>query len=139
MDERDLALRNRIYAQLVELGRVPAIAETGAEPEALRRLHDEHALVLEPDGSALRMLSPFSGVPTPYRVRAAGREWFANCVWDAFGIPAALGVDGHVSGTCLDCGGHLEVEVAAGRPEPADLVAHFLLPARRWWEDIVFT
>ena len=139
MDERDLALRNRIYAQLVELGRVPTIAETGAGAEALRRLHDEHALVLEPDGSTIRMAAPFSGVPTPYRVRAAGREWFANCVWDAFGIPAALGVDGHVSATCLDCGEQLDVEVADGRPDPADLVAHFLLPARRWWEDIVFT
>jgi hypothetical protein len=139
MDERDRALRNRIYAQLVSLGRVPTIAETGAEPEALRRLHDEHALVLEPDGSAIRMLSPFSGVATSYRVRAAGRDWFANCVWDAFGIPAALGVGGHVSATCLDCGEQLEVDVADGRPEPDDLVAHFLLPARRWWEDIVFT
>jgi hypothetical protein len=139
MDERDRALRNRIYAQLVELGRVPTVAETGAEPEALGRLHDEHALVLEPDGSAIRMAAPFSGVPTPYRVQAAGREWFANCVWDAFGIPAALGADGHVSATCADCGGELEVDVTDGRPEPGDLVAHFLLPARRWWEDIVFT
>lgn len=139
MEERDRALRNRIYAQLVELGRVPTIAETGAEPDALRRLHDEHALVLEPDGSAIRMLNPFSGVPTTYRVRAAGREWFANCVWDAFGIPAALRANGHVSAACLDCGEHLEVGVAGRQPEPADLVAHFLLPARRWWEDIVFT
>ena len=109
------------------------------DDESLRRLHDEHALVLEPDGSAIRMLSPFSGVPTPYRVEAGGRSWFGNCVWDALGIPAALGVDGHVSATCLDCGDTLEVDVVAGRPEPDDLVAHFLLPAERWWDDIVFT
>jgi hypothetical protein len=139
MDERDRALRNRIYGQLVELGRVPTIAETGAEPDALWRLHDEHALVLEPDGSAIRMLNPFSGVPTPYRVRAAGCKWFANCVWDAFGIPAALGTDGHVSTTCLDCGEPLEVDVADGRIEPENLVAHFLVPASHWWDDIVFT
>ena len=29
--------------------------------------------------------------------------------------------------------------MVAGRPEPDDLVAHFLLPAERWWDDIVFT
>ncbi|HYX77618.1 MAG TPA: organomercurial lyase [Gaiellaceae bacterium] len=139
MDERDLALRNRIYSQLVELGRVPMIAETGGDESALRRLHEEHALVLEADGSAIRMAAPFSGVPTPYRVEAGGREWFGNCAWDALGIPAALGVDGRVSATCLDCGGALEVEVRSGRPDPDDLVAHFLLPARRWWDDIVFT
>ena len=139
MDERDRALRSRIYAQLVELGRVPTIAETGAGPDALRRLHDEHALVLEPDGSAIRMLAPFSGVPTPYLVEAADRRWHANCAWDAFGIPAALGVDGQVSATCLDCGDRLEVDVRGGVPTRDDFVVHFLLPASRWWEDIVFT
>ena len=92
--------------------------------------------MLEPDGSAIRMLNPFSGVPTPYRVETGERSWFGNCVWDAFGIPAALGVDGHVSATCLDCGEALEVDVVAGRPEPDDLVAHILLPAERWWDDI---
>ena len=48
-----------------ELGRVPTIEETGADEESLRRLHDEHGLVLGPDGRALRMRSPVSGVPTP--------------------------------------------------------------------------
>ena len=139
MDERDRELRNGIYAQLVELGRVPTIAETGVGEESLWRLHDEHALVLERDGSAIRMLNPFSAVPTPYRVEAGGRSWFGNCVWDAFGIPAALGVDGHVSATCLDCGEVLGVDVVAGCAERDDLVAHILLPARRWWDDIVFT
>ena len=139
MDERDRELRNRIYAQLVELGRVPAIDETGADEESLRRLHDEHALVLEPDGRAIRMLNPFSGVPTHSRVEAGGGLWFGNCVWDVFGIPAALGVDGHVSAACPDGGEALEVDVIAGRPQPDDLVAHFLLPAEHWWDDIVFT
>jgi hypothetical protein len=139
MDERDRALRNRIYAQLRELGRVPTIDETGADEAALRRLEAERALVLEPDGSAFRMLAPFSGVPTPYLVEAADRRWHANCAWDAFGIPAALGVDGHVSATCLDCGDRIEVDVRDGAPARDDLVAHFLLPAERWWEDIVFT
>jgi hypothetical protein len=132
MDERDRELRNRIYKRFVELGEVPR----GDEP-GLQRLHDAHALVL--DESGIRMLNPFSVVPTPYVVESGGRSWYGNCVWDAFGIPAALCVDGHVSATCLDCGETLEVDVIDGRPEPDDLVAHFLLPARRWWDDIVFT
>lgn len=139
MDERDRALRNRIYGRLVQLGRVPTLEETGVDEPTLRRLEDEHALVLEPDGAAFRMLAPFSGVPTPYLVEAAGRRWHANCAWDAFGIPAALGVDGQVSAVCLDCGDRLEIEVHDGSPARDDLVAHFLLPASRWWDDIVFT
>jgi hypothetical protein len=132
MDERDVELRNRIYRRFVELGEVPPADEPGLE-----RLHDAHALVL--DDSGVRMLNPFSVVPTPYVVEAGGRSWFGNCVWDAFGIPAALGVDGHVSTTCLDCGEALEVDVLGRRPQPTDLVAHILLPARQWWDDIVFT
>jgi hypothetical protein len=135
----DVELRNRIYAWFVEHGRAPSTAEVGADDAALRRLHDAHALVLEPGSTEIRMLNPFSAVPTAYRVEADGRSWFGNCVWDAFGILAALGVDGHVSTTCLDCGEALEVEIVARRPRPSHLVAHILLPARRWWDDIVFT
>ena len=132
MDDHDVELRNRIYKRFVEFGEVPAPDEPG-----LRRLHDEHALVL--DSSGVRMLAPFSVVPTPYVVEAGGRSWYGNCVWDAFGIPAALGVDGHISTTCSDCGEALEVDVVDRRPRPSELVAHILLPARRWWDDIVFT
>ena len=139
MDDRDVRLRNRIYRWFVEHGRAPSAEEAGADEAALRRLHDAHALVLEPDRPEIRMLNPFSAVPTPYRVEAGGRSWFGNCVWDAFGIPAALGVDGHVSTTCLDCSEPLEADLVDGRIEPDDLVAHILLPARRWWDDIVFT
>ena len=139
MDERDRALRNRIYATFVETGRAPAAKDVGGDEDALRRLHDQHALVLEPGGSEIRMLNPFSNVPTPYRVAAVGRSWYGNCVWDAFGIPFALGADGHVETICSDCGEPLAVDIVDGRPVPDDLVAHILLPARRWWDDIVFT
>ena len=139
MDEHDVELRNRIYRWFVEHGSAPSAEEAGTDEAALRRLHDAHALVLEPDRPEIRMLNPFSAVPTPYRVEAGGRSWFGNCAWDAFGIPAALGVDGHVSTECLDCGEPLEADLVGGRPEPDDLVAHILLPARHWWDDIVFT
>jgi Alkylmercury lyase len=135
----DVELRNRIYAWFVERGEAPSPEEVGAAEAAFQRLHDEHALVLEPGRPEIRMLNPFSAVPTAYRVEAAGRSWYGNCVWDAFGIPAALGVDGHVSTTCPDCGEALDVDVVDRRPQPTDFVAHILLPARRWWDDIVFT
>jgi hypothetical protein len=55
-----LELRRQTYAFFVEHGRAPAPAELG-EPEDIlsgwRRLHDEHALVLNPATDELRMLS----------------------------------------------------------------------------------
>ena len=139
MEERDFALRNEIYRRFVELGRAPTLAELDADEAALRRLHDAHWLVLESDRPEIRMANPFSAVSTPHRVEAGGRTWYANCAWDAFGIPAALGVDGHVSSTCPDCGEAIELDVIEQRPEPDLEVFHVLVPARSWWADIVFT
>ena len=136
----DLDLRNRTYAEFVRLGRAPRAEELGPRDDVLagwRRLHDAHALVL--DGDEIRMANPFSAVPTPYRVEANGRSWYGNCAWDAFGIPAALHVDGHVSSACPDCGEAIEIDIRDERPVPNDYVFHIAVPAAHWWDDIVFT
>jgi hypothetical protein len=148
VDESDLRIRNHLYSSFVQHGNALTPARTALElalgseevHEAYRRLHDAHALVLEPDAQTIRMLNPFSAVETPHRVEADGRSWWANCAWDALGIPAALHVDGHVESACPDCGERLELEVRDGElAGGADLLVHFVVPARHWWDDIVFT
>ena len=147
MDDRDLDLRNLTYRLLVELGRAPHAAEVAeaaglARPEvvaAWRRLHEAHALVLQPGADEIRMAAPFSAVPTPHRVEAAGRSWYGNCAWDAFGICAALHVDGRVETACADCGEPIAVEVRDERPDDEALLFHCLVPAAHWWDNIVFT
>ena len=104
-----------------------------------RRLHEEHAVVLSPATDELRMLNPFSAVPTAHRVRTGGRWWYGNCAWDAFGICAALHADGRVETSCPDCGEPLVVEVRDERVDDESLLFHVLVPAARWWDDIVFT
>ena len=142
MDTDLLDLRNRTYAAFVERGRAPAPADLG-DPDAVlagwRELHAAHAIVLEPIGDAIRMLNPFSAIETRYRVHATDRWWFANCAWDAFGICAALGVDGRVESACPDCDEPYTVEVRDGRIDRPDLLFHCLVPASGWWDDIVFT
>jgi len=142
VDETDLELRRRTYAFFVEHGRAPAAAELGDRDAVLdgwRRLHTEHAVVLDPATDELRMLNPFSVVPTAYRVQAAGRWWYGNCAWDAFGICAALHEDGRIETSCPDCGEPLVVEVQGGKPHDESLLFHCLVPAAHWWDDIVFT
>jgi hypothetical protein len=140
--EADLDLRRRTYAFFVEHGRAPAPAELG-DPDAViaawRRLHDAHAIVLDRETDELRMLNPFSAVPTAYRVEAQGRSWYGNCAWDAIGICAALHTDGHIETSCPDCGEAIELEILDGRPSDESLLFHVLVPARHWWDDIVFT
>ncbi len=147
MNGGDLALRNATYALFVRKGRAPTAEDVAREtkrPEeevraAWQRLHDEHAIVLEADASSIRMANPFSAVSTPHRVEAAGRTWYANCAWDAFGILAALGVAGRIETACPDCDEQLAVDVREGRADDESLVFHSLVDAARWWDDIVFT
>jgi hypothetical protein len=146
MDERDLEVRNLTYRLMVENGRAPTAAEVAGAAgrdeadirAAWRRLHAAHAIVLDDDG-AIRMLNPFSAVPTPFRVSAAGRDLFANCGWDAFGIGAALGVDSVIHAECPDCHEPLEVTARHGSPGRNDLIWHVAVPARDWWQDIGYT
>ena len=147
MDDADVALRTTTYALFAHLGRAPSPREvgsaTGRAPDDVlagcRRLHEAHALVLEAGGGAIRMANPFAAVPTAHRVHAGGRWWYANCAWDAFGICAALHVDGRIESSCPDCGEPLAVGVRDGAPDRDDLLFHCLVPARAWWDDIVFT
>ena len=146
MDPADLAVRRATYRRFVELGRAPTAAEVAEDVDSgeaevrasWTRLHDGHALVLDAN-SELRMANPFSAKPTDFRVDAAGRSWFANCGWDAFGIGAALHVDSEFDTHCPDCGEPIHIRVRDGGPEPSDLVWHVLVPASQWWNDIGFT
>jgi Alkylmercury lyase len=142
VEEADLELRRRTYAFLVEHGRAPAAAELGDPDDVLagwRRLDAEHAVVLDHATDELRMLNPFSALPTAYRVEAGGRWWYGNCAWDAFGICAALHTDGRIETSCPDCGEPLVVDVRDMRPDDESLLFHCLVPASHWWDDIVFT
>jgi len=142
VQESDLDLRRCTYAFFVEHGRAPTAAELGDQDEVLagwHRLHSEHAVVLNPATDELRMLNPFSVVPTSYRVQADGRWWYGNCAWDAFGVCAALHTDGRIETSCPDCGEPVVVEVRDKRPDDESLLFHCLVPASHWWDDIVFT
>lgn len=146
MDAADIELRNATYRRFVELGLAPTAQEIAAatnRPEAdvraaWLRLHDGHALVLDELGE-IRMANPFSAVPTPFRVEAAGKRWYANCAWDAFGIGAALRVDSVIDTECADCHEPIRLHVRDGRPDDTELVFHVLVPAISWWQDIGFT
>ena len=142
----DIDLRNATYRRFVELGRAPSATEIAAATgssevavrEGWRRLHDSHALVLD-DAGDIAMANPFAAKPTPFRVEAAGRSWFANCAWDAFGIGAALKTDSTIHTDCPDCHEPLDIVVRDGRPDDRDLVFHVLVPAASWWNDIGYT
>ena len=110
----------------------PVLAGWGA-------LREDRAIVTGEDGVSILMANPFSGIPTGHTFEAAGIRYYANCAWDALGIPAALGRGGTVRSSCANSGAALRLEVTGDGPEPCDWLFHSLVPAAHWWDDIVFT
>ena len=140
----DAALRLLVYDEIVRSGEMPAVATLArllsSPPDdvraSLRRMHEGHMLVLQPAGEIL-MANPFSAVPTAFVAEVEGRRWFGNCIWDALGIIAALHAQGRVIASCGTSGERMELSVRNDTLNGEGIV-HFALPARRWWEDIVF-
>ena len=85
------------------------------------------------------MAPPFSGVPTQHAVEADGIRYFANCAWDALGVLAALDKRGTVHSRCEQSGEAFHLSVGLEGPEPSNWLFHCLVPAAKWWDDIVFT
>jgi len=44
-----------------------------------------------------------------------------------------------VATRCPDCAEELRLDVAGGKLVGAEGIVHFSVPARQWWDDIVFT
>lgn len=147
MDELSLRVRQTVYDGFIAEGRSLRAAEIAARlgvgpsdvGHALRSLGEAHALVLQPMSGEVLMANPFSAVPTAFAVTSHGRTWWGNCIWDGLGILAMIAADGTVTTGCPDCGEALDVSVRAGNITGRKAVAHFSVPARRWWEDVVFT
>jgi hypothetical protein len=144
MGEIDNEVRVEIYRHFLDAGTAPTYVEIADALDltpmdalaSFRRLGDDHVIVLAPGSTYIWMANPFSAIPTTFIVRAGGREWWGNCIWDSFGIAAMVGVDAEVSTSCPDCGEPLAISVVGGRVGHDHRVIHYSVPAARWWDDI---
>jgi hypothetical protein len=143
----DREVRLAVYRKVVAEGSPPTAPEiagdlgvTPSEVEAsFHRLADAHVLVLAPGTPYIWMANPFSAIPTPFEVIVDERRYFANCIWDALGIPACLHADARIDTFCPDCSEPLRLLVrddALDEGAPSEARIHFSVPAARWWEDI---
>ena len=143
----DASVRKAIYESTLETGAPPTIghltdlveASDADMRAALSRLASARFVVLQPQSGELLMVPPFSAVPTPFVVQTPRYRAFANCAWDALGVPAMLGEPAAIEAACGCCGESMGL-AASGHATPSGTgVVHFAVPARRWWDDIVFT
>lgn len=151
-DDRHWALRTEVYRHFARTTRAPSFAElgaaTGVPTEEVGRLLEElearHHLALLPDRSGVWMAHPFSATSTAFPVDTERGRFWANCAWDALGVPAILGLDGWTETRCAASGEPIAFGVRDGRVagDAAVLeraVIHLLVPPRNAWDDIGFT
>lgn len=138
-------LRHRMYRLVADTGRAPerhTIAEWVGDPDEadaiLQEMHDRHLVVLDDEG-ALRMLLPFSALPTDHVVHGGDTSWWANCAWDSLAIPIALAVDVDIEATWIDTGEPVDLAVRGGELSRCEGFIQWMKPAHRWWDDIVDT
>ena len=144
----DTSVKLHIYETIARTTRPPTSAEAAEAlnttveevQAAFDRLHKKRLLVPEPgDPSRIRMAPPFSGIETQFRAKVEGKTYYANCAWDALGIPAALHQDGVIEAEDGHTHEPITLTVRDGNPVPQPCAIHFAVPAARWWEDIVHT
>jgi hypothetical protein len=66
----------------------------------------------------------------PFQVTPNGVGSWANCAWDMFGVPAALGIDAMIRATYA---------VDGGMVTGSDGIVRFLQPFRTWYDDLRHT
>lgn len=140
-------MRVAIYERFVDEGEAPgagdladALSIPAQEVEAsFLRLAEDRVIVLMPETTEIWMANPLSAVPTSFRVQTPRGSFWGNCIWDGLGAIAMLGGAGTVETRCPDCEEAMELRVENGVLANGEGVAHFAVPAARWWDNIGFT
>lgn len=143
----DWAVRTEIYRTFARRGSAPAVAEVAAAlgstehrvRTALATLFEAHEIAPLPGGDGVWMANPFSAVPTDFVVETPRMTCWANCAWDALGVPAILGTDGWTRTHCANTDEPIELGVRNRRLQGDDAVVHLVTPLRDAWQDIGFT
>lgn len=142
----DARLRLFVYRHILRYEKSPTLAEmvkslassTRRVRASLARLSQSHAFMIEDNGELWRA-APFSCIPTPFPVRVGRRSWFANCIWDALGIPAMLGKGARIEASCGCCNSKMPIEIREGKLFAGQGIIHIAVPARDWYKDVAFT
>ncbi|KAB7744865.1 hypothetical protein GA707_07530 [Nostocoides sp. F2B08] len=106
----------------------------------LRELSGQRHLALGAGGEIV-MAHPFTAVPLGFSVMGHDTLWWGGCAWDSFALAHLLPEQSPVlvATTCPACQRAHAWSVDTREPPPGEQVAHFLVPASRMWDDVVYT
>jgi hypothetical protein len=141
----DLAVRSELTRAIAALGYAPSNehlaerlnASVSRIETSLQDLHNAHALLLHPHRCAPWVVHPFALSPGSCWVQAGNRGWWANCLYCAMGIAAALNEDADIH---TRIGGEREpliVHVRGSEVQETGLLFHLSTPVRHWWDNVI--
>jgi hypothetical protein len=110
--------------------------------DALRELWETRHIALVKGTARILMAFPFSAIATPFRVKSDGKNYFANCAWDAIAFHAMLDTDIAIESYCQHCARPISIDMshgAATRVEPESTIVYLALRPIQWWDDIITT
>ena len=146
LDPEDESVRGALTRAIARLGYAPNLDDLAAElsrdpadiAHALQRLADAHVLLLHPGSTTPWVVHPFALAPGSCWVETARGAYWANCLYCACGIAAALTCDAHIH---TRYGGEAQpavFHVTDGRLIDTGDVFHLSTPAARWWDNVIF-
>jgi hypothetical protein len=143
-DDFDTSVHYQLVSGLLSEGKIPsnlALAERMAVSvevieNALRRLADNHGLVLHPHVSEPWVIHPFSVSPSATWVEAGDRGWWAPCMWCACGIATLAGGDATIHTRIGGEREDVDIHVAGGQVIEKNLWVHFAVPPRAAWDNV---
>jgi hypothetical protein len=146
LSSQDQDLRGALTRLIAREGNAPSIADlakecllTPSEAQAgLRRLADAHALLLHPDSDEPWAVHPFALAPGSCWVEAGGRGYWANCLYCAFGIAAALKCDATITTRYGGEADTVRYRVEHNSVAPCADLFHLSTPPRKWWDNVIF-
>lgn len=109
--------------------------------QSLRQLHDDHLIVLDNDRCNIVMAHPWAAKNLGFVVATTQQKWWGGCAWDSFAIPSLVNETCLIATHCPSCGRTIAMDVEPDRPPTVDndWVAHFVVPVRQMWNDVVYS
>ena len=142
----DEDVRGTLTRAIARLGCAPSIdslaSELGRDVEAvtrsLERLGDAHALLLHPGTCRPWVVHPFALSPGSCWVDTNGKGYWANCLYCACGIAAALQCDAQIHTRYGGEAQPVTYQVRNGELQDTGDVFHLSTPVVRWWDNVIF-
>lgn len=139
-------IRLFIYRQFAEVGSAPSahqiskrfgISEDQTIGEIKQLAEARHIAVN--DKYEILMAHPFSAISLGFSVMGSNTLWWGGCSWDSFALPNLLNQEVVVATTCPNCNSAHSWRVNTATPPQGHQIAHFLIPTKQMWADVVFT